>query len=126
MGHQCILAHCPPCLLRIRPALCSRVMPYSNCWLVQHRASEIKSTGEPGACYYVSAEDDGYLATYVYDSASDSSDFVVYDAKTCSEKPVASVRLPQRVPYGFHGMHINAAQFEAQFPFDIHFLPSVD
>ena len=72
------------------------------------------------------AEDDGYLATYVYDSASDSSSFVVYDARTCSERPVASARLPQRVPYGFHGLHINAAQFESMFPFDIHFLPSVD
>ena len=70
-------------------------------------------------------EDDGYLATYVYDEAKNSSEFVVYDARSFSAEPVARVKLPQRVPFGFHGKHINAAQFQAQFPFDIHFLPDI-
>lgn len=61
----------------------------------------------------------------MYDEATDSSDFLVYDARSFSPEPVARVKLPQRVPHGFHGKHINAAQFQAQFPFDIHFLPDI-
>ena len=51
------------------------------------------------------AEDDGYLMTYVYDSSTDRSEFVVLDAATMSSEPVASVALP-RVPFGFHGSWI--------------------
>ncbi len=70
-------------------------------------------------------EDDGYLVLFVYDEGTQSSDFVVYNAKSFSSKPVATVKLPQRVPYGFHGKHVNAAEFQSQFPFDIHFLPDL-
>ena len=62
---------------------------------------------------------------FVYDVRTNSSDFVVYDARTFSNEPVAVVKLPQRVPYGFHGKHIHAEQFQSQFPFDIHFLPDI-
>ena len=41
--------------------------------------------------------------TYVYDAASDTSDLVILDADALSEPPVATIHLPQRVPYGFHG-----------------------
>ncbi len=75
-------------------------------------------------CRYA-GEDDGYLVLFVYDEATKTSDFVVYDATTFSDKPLATVRLPQRVPYGFHGKHMNAADFQSQFPFDIHFLPDI-
>ena len=44
--------------------------------------------------------------TYVYDAADDASDFVVLDASRFSRPPVAVVRLPARVPYGFHGSWI--------------------
>ena len=62
---------------------------------------------------------------FVYDERTQASEFVVYNASTLSSKPVARVPLPQRVPYGFHGKHINAAEFQSQFPFDIHFLPDI-
>jgi carotenoid cleavage dioxygenase-like enzyme len=39
----------------------------------------------------------------VYDPTRDSSDFVVLDAHDIAAKPIAVVRLPQRVPFGFHG-----------------------
>jgi carotenoid cleavage dioxygenase-like enzyme len=45
----------------------------------------------------------GWLMTYVYDAASDTSDLVILDADALSEPPVATIHLPQRVPYGFHG-----------------------
>ncbi|MBH80734.1 MAG: dioxygenase [Gammaproteobacteria bacterium] len=54
------------------------------------------------------SEDDGYLMTYVYDAASDSSRFVVMDAKSMDQEPVASVDLP-RIPGGFHGSWIPAS-----------------
>lgn len=48
-------------------------------------------------------EDDGYLMTFVYDANRKASDFLILDARDLSEPPVASVQLPVRVPYGFHG-----------------------
>jgi carotenoid cleavage dioxygenase len=53
------------------------------------------------------SEDDGYLMTYVYDAVSDSSSFVIMDAATMDDEPVASIELP-RVPDGFHGSWIPA------------------
>ena len=55
-----------------------------------------------------SAEDDGYLMTYIYDAASDTSGFVVLDARTMDPSPIASVDLP-RIPFGFHGSWIPAS-----------------
>jgi len=53
-------------------------------------------------------EDDGYLMTFVYDAAENTSEFVIYDARTMSQEPIASVQLP-RVPFGFHGSWIPAS-----------------
>ena len=49
------------------------------------------------------SEDDGYLMTYVYDTNRDASDLAIFDAQDLERGPVASVHLPVRVPYGFHG-----------------------
>ncbi|MGW1373277.1 carotenoid oxygenase family protein [Streptomyces sp. NPDC002446] len=61
----------------------------------------------PGEAVFAPADDrpdgPGWLITYVYDAATDSSDLVVLDAEDISADPVAMVHLPQRVPYGFHG-----------------------
>lgn len=48
-------------------------------------------------------EDGGWLLSYVYDAATDLSEFVVIDAQDLAAGPVASVQLPTRVPFGFHG-----------------------
>jgi len=63
--------------------------------------------GEPvfAAADGASAEDDGYLMTFVYDAATDASRFVVFDAATMDDVPVASIDLP-RIPFGFHGSWI--------------------
>ncbi len=53
-------------------------------------------------------EDDGYLMTYVYDASTDSSSFVIMDAASMDDEPVASVELP-RIPNGFHGSWIDAS-----------------
>jgi carotenoid cleavage dioxygenase len=54
------------------------------------------------------SEDDGYLMTYLHDAESDTSSFVIMDAATMDNTPVASVALP-RVPSGFHGSWIAAS-----------------
>jgi carotenoid cleavage oxygenase len=51
-------------------------------------------------------EDDGWLMGYVYDAATDTSDLVVLDALDVAGAPVATVHLPRRVPFGFHGSWI--------------------
>jgi carotenoid cleavage dioxygenase len=48
-------------------------------------------------------EDDGYLLSIVYDAARNASDFLVFEAKEIAKGPIATVALPQRVPFGFHG-----------------------
>ncbi|MGV9667649.1 carotenoid oxygenase family protein [Nocardia niigatensis] len=45
----------------------------------------------------------GYLMTYVFDTAENRSDLVILDAADLSAAPVATIHLPRRVPYGFHG-----------------------
>jgi carotenoid cleavage dioxygenase len=50
-----------------------------------------------------SSEDDGYLMGFVYDATTNTSDFVILDAHEFGAAPLATVKLPQRVPYGFHG-----------------------
>ncbi|KAF8365249.1 hypothetical protein HHK36_032739 [Tetracentron sinense] len=51
-------------------------------------------------------EDDGYLVSYVHDEKSGESRFLVMDAKSPSLDIVAAVKLPRRVPYGFHGIFV--------------------
>jgi carotenoid cleavage dioxygenase len=48
-------------------------------------------------------EDEGWLLSYVYDQAEDATDLVILAADDFTGDPVATVRLPQRVPFGFHG-----------------------
>jgi len=73
-----------------------------------HDFGPTTSSGEP---VFIPAsdsagEDEGYLVTYLYDKATDSSSFVVLDAADMSAAPIATVPLPQRVPNGFHGSWI--------------------
>jgi carotenoid cleavage dioxygenase-like enzyme len=53
-----------------------------------------------------SGEDDGWVMSYVYDATTDRSDVVVLDARDFTGDPVATVHLPVRVPFGFHGSWI--------------------
>ena len=54
------------------------------------------------------AEDDGYVVALVYDRARNASDFLILDARNLSGEPIATVRVPHRVPYGFHGNWVPA------------------
>ncbi len=48
------------------------------------------------------AEDDGYVITFVWDENTGTSECVVIDARRFEESPVARIRIPHRVPFGFH------------------------
>jgi len=50
------------------------------------------------------AEDEGYLATYLYDRHTQTSAFALFDATRLSAGPICKVPLPVRVPVGFHGL----------------------
>lgn len=49
------------------------------------------------------AEDEGWLLAAVHDASTDRSDVVVLDARDVTGPPVATVHLPVRIPFGFHG-----------------------
>jgi carotenoid cleavage dioxygenase-like enzyme len=60
--------------------------------------SEAPFAPRPGAV----AEDDGYLLSYVYDEREGRSDVEVLDAQAVASGPLCTIRLPVRVPLGFH------------------------
>lgn len=49
------------------------------------------------------AEDEGWVTAYLYDAGTNRSDVVVLHAQDFAGEPVATIHLPDRVPYGFHG-----------------------
>lgn len=53
-------------------------------------------------------EDDGYVVNMVTDTRDWSSYFLVFDATDIEQGPVAKVKLPQRVPGGFHATWVPA------------------
>ncbi|KAJ8767853.1 hypothetical protein K2173_020793 [Erythroxylum novogranatense] len=52
------------------------------------------------------AEDDGFLLNYVHDENSGESRFLVLDAMSPELEVVATIKMPRRVPYGFHGLFV--------------------
>jgi carotenoid cleavage oxygenase len=48
-------------------------------------------------------EDGGWLMGLVYDAAADRSELVILDAQDFAGDEIATVTMPRRIPYGFHG-----------------------
>lgn len=57
-------------------------------------------------------EDDGYILTFVHDEKNCKSELQIVNAANL--QPEASVKLPSRVPYGFHGTFIGANELANQ------------
>jgi carotenoid cleavage dioxygenase-like enzyme len=51
---------------------------------------------------YKLARTPSYVICFVYDQATDSSECHIIDAKRFTDEPVARIKIPQRVPNGFH------------------------
>ncbi len=81
---------------------------------VEHRFGTAGEPGGPGEAVFVPSpvgpadETNGWYIAYVYDPTRDGSDLVILDASDFGGDPVARIRLPRRVPYGFHGNWIGA------------------
>jgi carotenoid cleavage dioxygenase-like enzyme len=48
-------------------------------------------------------EGDGWLTAVVWRAAEDRSDLVIFEARDIEKGPVATAKVPRRVPFGFHG-----------------------
>ena len=48
------------------------------------------------------AEDDGYVIMFVWDENAQCSECQIIDARNFEGPPVATIRIPYRVPFGFH------------------------
>ena len=48
------------------------------------------------------AEDDGYVILFVWDENAQRSECLIIDARNFESPPVATIRIPYRVPFGFH------------------------
>jgi carotenoid cleavage dioxygenase len=62
----------------------------------------------PGEPVFVRAadgrgENEGWVLSVVYDATRHASDLVILDGTSFGGPPVATVHLPARVPFGFHG-----------------------
>lgn len=54
------------------------------------------------------AEDAGYLVSVVFDRTAATRYVAVLDATQIAAGPIAKIRLPRRVPFGFHGTWLTA------------------
>ncbi|XP_042517505.1 LOW QUALITY PROTEIN: 9-cis-epoxycarotenoid dioxygenase NCED3, chloroplastic-like [Macadamia integrifolia] len=68
--------------------------------------------GEPCFVPGPAEEDDGYVMSFVRDEKRERSELVVVNASTMKQE--ASVKLPRRVPYGFHGTFVNSEELNGQ------------
>ncbi|KAH7675337.1 9-cis-epoxycarotenoid dioxygenase protein [Dioscorea alata] len=57
-------------------------------------------------------EDDGYVVTFMHDEKTSESQLLFVNAKDMRLE--AAVKLPSRVPYGFHGTFISSEDLKAQ------------
>jgi len=53
------------------------------------------------------AEDDGYVISFVTDARENTSEVVILDAQNIDQAPLARIILPQRVPLGFHACWVD-------------------
>ena len=79
-----------------------------------HHVHEFGDDHVPGEFIFVPAtaeaeEDEGWLIGLVINTANETTDFTILDARDFEAAPLATVRLPHRIPPGFHGNWFPAA-----------------
>jgi len=70
---------------------------------VEHDFGPGRATGEGVFVPAGRGEDEGYVLSFVYDAETNGSVLAILDAHDFAKPPLATVALPQRVPFGFHG-----------------------
>jgi carotenoid cleavage dioxygenase len=68
--------------------------------------SEAPFAPRPGS----TAEDDGYLVSYVYDERDQSSEVHILDAAAVTDGPLCRLGIPFRVPLGFHATWVDSSR----------------
>lgn len=63
-----------------------------------------------------SDEDCGWILVCVYRKASHTTDVAILDARQPSAPPVATIRLPRRIPAGFHGAWLASPSTSQESP----------
>jgi carotenoid cleavage dioxygenase len=53
-------------------------------------------------------EEDGFILTFAHEAGSSGGLFMILDARHLDGEPLATIRLPRRVPAGLHGSWIAA------------------
>ncbi|GLU19095.1 hypothetical protein SLE2022_353610 [Rubroshorea leprosula] len=66
---------------------------------------------EKEAEHVESDEDDGYVMSFVHDEKTGESKFLVMDAKSPELSVMAVIKLPRRMPYGFHGLFLTKEKY---------------
>jgi carotenoid cleavage dioxygenase len=66
------------------------------------RAGARRQRAKPCSCR-AAQRGEGFLVFPVYRWAEDRSDVVILDAQNVERAPLATIRLPHRLPLGFHG-----------------------
>ena len=75
-------------------------------------AHDLGAGRHPGAMTFVPdptrlhREDGGWLLGFAHDDTRNETDLIVLDAAAIHHPPVATVRIPRRIPYGLHGTWI--------------------
>ena len=79
-----------------------------------HRVHDFGDDRVPGEFVFVpaaadSGEDEGWLVGFVINTADDTTELAILDARSFEAPPIATVRLPHRIPPGFHGNWFSVA-----------------
>lgn len=56
-----------------------------------------------------------YVGCYVYNEEEDLSYFILYDGET--NEQVCRLKMPSRVPFGFHGQYFSGDEIQAHFKY---------
>jgi carotenoid cleavage dioxygenase len=76
-----------------------------------HQFGDGRESGEAVFAPRINAksEDDGYVICFVYDENLGTSECQIIDALRFEDEPVARIKIPQRVPHGFHASWVPAS-----------------
>ena len=74
----------------------------------KHRCFHVVASTRPSSGTGTGA-DDGYLLFYMYDPAELTTDLLILRADDVAGEPAATLRMPQRVPFGLHGNWVAVA-----------------